>query len=98
MRRFLDWAFRDRRTGAIVIGQWPNAPLWLFAAASVAEWLLETVAPGMPPWLFAGLRIVSLLALAVWAIDEIVRGVNPWRRFLGGAVLVGLALSLAGRL
>ena len=98
MRRFLDWAFRDRRTGAVVIGQWPNAPLWLFVAASVAEWLLEAVAPGLPPWLFAGLRIVALLALAAWALDEILRGVNPWRRFLGGAVLVGLGLSLAGRL
>lgn len=98
MRRFVDWAFRDRRTGAIVIGQWPNAPLWLFAAASVAEWLLQAVAPGLPPWLFAGLRIAALLALAVWAVDEVVRGVNPWRRVLGGVVLVGLALSLAGRL
>jgi hypothetical protein len=98
LRGFIDWAFRDRRTGAIVIGQWPNAPLWLFVAASVAEWLLQVVAPGLPVWLFAGLRIVALLALAAWAVDEIVRGVNPWRRFLGGAVLVGLAFSLAGRL
>ncbi len=98
MPSFFDWAFRDRRTGAVVIGQRPNPPLWLFAAASAAEWLLEAVAPGLPPWLFAGLRITALVALAVWAIDEIVRGVNPWRRFLGAAVLLGLGLSLAGRL
>jgi len=24
----------------------------------------------------------------IWAADEIFRGVNPWRRFLGGAVFV----------
>lgn len=78
MRRFMDWAFRDRRSGAIVIGQWPNPPLWVFGVASVAEWALEAAAPGLPPWLFAGLRIVALLGLIIWALDEIVRGVNPW--------------------
>lgn len=94
MRRFLDWFFRDRRTGAIVIGQWPNAPLWLFVAASLAEWGLGLLAPGLPPWLLAGLRVVALAALAYWAVDELLRGVNPWRRCLGGLVLVGLALSV----
>ncbi|GJE77546.1 hypothetical protein [Methylorubrum suomiense] len=98
MRRLIDWAFRDRRSGAIVVGQWPNAPLWIFLVASAAEWILEAATPGSPPWLFAGLRLVALLALAVWALDEIVRGVNPWRRFLGAAVLIGLGFSLAGRL
>jgi len=24
----------------------------------------------------------------IWALDELVRGVNPWRRILGGGVLV----------
>lgn len=98
MRRAFDWFFRDRRTGAVVIGQWPNLPLWIFVAASILEWLLETTAPGLPVPVFASLRVVALLALAIWALDEIVRGVNPWRRCLGGAVLAGLVLSLAGRL
>jgi hypothetical protein len=26
--------------------------------------------------------------LMVWAADEIIRGVNPWRRCLGGAVAI----------
>lgn len=26
--------------------------------------------------------------LLVWAADEILRGVNPWRRCLGAAVLI----------
>jgi hypothetical protein len=34
------------------------------------------------------------VALAVWAGDELLRGVNPWRRCLGGAVLTGLAVRL----
>lgn len=98
MRRLFDWFFRDRRTGAVVIGQWPNAPLWLFGIAAGLEWVLGLAAPGLPPALFAALRLVALLSLAAWALDEILRGVNPWRRCLGAAVLLGLAVSLAGRL
>ena len=98
MRRTLDWFFRDRRSGAIVIGQWPNLPLWIFTVAAGASWLLEMAMPGLPVLVFLILRIVALVSLAVWAADEILRGVNPWRRCLGAAVLVGLVLSLAGRL
>lgn len=85
-RRIVDWFFRDRTTGAIVIGQWPNAPLWVFLATSAVAWAAATFQAA--PWLVTGLRILSLLALAWWALDEIVRGVNPWRRSLGGAALL----------
>lgn len=85
MRRALDWFFRDRITGAITIGQWPNAPLWAFGAFSLVEWI---VAPAGMAGLI--LRILVLISLAIWAIDEVARGVNPWRRCLGGAVLAGL--------
>lgn len=98
MRRAFDWFFRDRRSGAVVIGQWPNLPLWIFAAAAGASWLLELAMPGLPVQVFLILRVVALVSLAVWAMDEIARGVNPWRRCLGAAVLIGLVLSLAGRL
>ncbi|MEN3211089.1 hypothetical protein PUR23_13775 [Methylorubrum populi] len=98
MRRVFDWFFRDRRTGAVVIGQWPNLPLWIFGAAAALEWLLEALAPGLPAPVFASLRLVALLSLTVWALDEILRGVNPWRRCLGGVVLIGIVVSLLGRL
>ena len=32
--------------------------------------------------------------LAWWAADEVLRGVNPWRRCLGAAVLAMLVLRL----
>jgi hypothetical protein len=38
--------------------------------------------------------VVAECALAVWALDEIFRGVNPFRRMLGGVVLAGLVASL----
>ena len=40
------------------------------------------------------LTMVFKGALLVWAMDEIVRGVNPWRRCLGGAVAVYVIATL----
>jgi hypothetical protein len=36
------------------------------------------------------LDVVVAVSLGWWAVDEIIRGVNPWRRFLGAAGLVVL--------
>lgn len=86
MRRLVDWFFRDRRTGRIVIGQRPNAALWIFAGASAVEWLI-----GPEGGFGTVVAFVRWASLAVWAVDEVFRGVNPWRRCLGAAVLAFLA-------
>ena len=85
---FLDWFFRDRRTGRITIGQWPNLPLWVFGAASAVELGTGSAGP-----VGKGARLVATGALVYWAGDEVVRGVNPWRRSLGAAVLIGEAVQ-----
>ena len=41
VRRGLEWLFRDRRTGEVVIAQWPNLPLIVFLGASVAKRFLD---------------------------------------------------------
>ena len=78
----IDWLFRDRHTGRITIAQAPNVALWVFIGAAVLRALLDPS---------GGLRTaldgVATVALVWWAADEILRGVNPWRRLLGGAVL-----------
>jgi hypothetical protein len=86
-----DWVFRNRRTGAITVAQWPNIPLALFLAFTVALRL------GHPSGTIGSAsRVIAAVALAVWALDEIIRGVNPFRRLLGagvlGAGIVGLLL------
>jgi hypothetical protein len=83
IRRFLEWFFRNRETGAITIAQTPNLVLWIAIVGSVLIWA----------WHPAGqsgiaLEIVVKAAIFVWAIDEIWRGVNPWRHCLGASVLV----------
>ncbi len=84
LRRALDWTFRSRIDGRITVGQWPNLPLWLFIGFTALGFALDP-AGTLGRWVRAG----AALSLTWWALDEVLRGVNPWRRFLGAAVLVG---------
>jgi hypothetical protein len=86
VRRTIDWLFRNRKTKRITIAQFPNAALGVFLAAS----LLGRLVHGNH-----GLSVLATGALIWWAADELIRGVNPWRRLLGGAVLAGQMMSLA---
>ena len=74
--RFVDWMFRDRATGKIVIGQFPNIPLILWLVAT----LLSAVTSGTAS---DALGYAATLALVVWAGDELIRGVNPFRQIAG---------------
>ena len=89
--RVIDWLFRSRATGKLVIVQVPNVPLVIFFVAAAVRWLLD------PTGTLRGvLDVVATVGLAWWAIDELVRGVNPWRRALGGVVLISQLLALVG--
>ena len=88
LMRWLDWFVRDRRSGRIVVGQWPNLPLWLFGLAAV----MAIVMAGSTVGLWADMA--SRVFLVWWAADELLRGVDPWRRFLGAAVLVGISIRI----
>jgi hypothetical protein len=87
----LEWLFRNRKTGRITIAQFPNAPLWLFLLAASLRWLFHPTG-----WSGTALRVLATAGLVWWAIDELVRGVNPWRRLLGGAVLAGQVVRFLG--
>ncbi len=92
MGRFVDWMFRSRETGRITIVQVPNVPLGVFILASIVSAITH-------PTGTAG-QVLSVLgtgALVVWAADEVIRGVNPWRRVLGSGMLVWEAVQLAVR-
>jgi hypothetical protein len=85
MRRFLDWLFRDRTTGRIVVAQWPNPPLWVFIVATAIRAVLHPHGA------------IGTGALLVWAALEVARGANPFRRILGAVVLVGVVIGLVAR-
>ena len=83
MRRFLQWFFRSRETGVITIAQWPNLLLWIVSVAGVLLWIWPSAGKAS-----VALTIVLKGGLILWGVDEIVRGVNPWRRCLGAAVVI----------
>lgn len=82
-RRAFDWFFRDRLTGEYVVAQIPNIALIVFLAARGLEWLLADKGK-----VTTALQWVGTAALMWWAVDEILRGVNPLRRLLGVGVLL----------
>jgi hypothetical protein len=84
----IPWFFRNRKTGEITVAQRPNLALGVFLAATVARWLLGGGGP-----ISRGLSLIAGGAVIWWAADEVVRGVNPWRRVLGAAVLTALAVN-----
>lgn len=80
---WLDWFFRDRRTGQITVAQVPNLPLGIFLGTVALRWFVSpaTTAGTVTRW-------IGVAALSWWATDEVLRGVNPWRRLLGLGGLV----------
>lgn len=84
----VEWLFRNQHTGDIVMGQAPNAPISIFTVSAVAHWLFPDDAVGR----VAG--GVSRAALAWWAVDEVLRGANPYRRLLGAGALVLLLVRV----
>lgn len=82
---------RDR-DGRLVLAQWPNPALAVWLVAAVVSW---TGALGVT--LSAQVSGLGRGALVVWALDELVRGVNPFRRVLGAVVLTGQLASLLVR-
>jgi hypothetical protein len=91
-RRTARWLFLNRRTGQITIAQWPNVSLSVFLVATIVMRIFHPA--GITE---AALRWLALVGLSVWGLDEVVRGVNPFRRGLGLAVLVAMVIGLALR-
>lgn len=73
----------NRRTGGLTVAQWPNVALSVSIALSIARRF--NIQKGTPE---TTLRVLSAVAIIVWAVDELVRGVNPFRRILGLVVLL----------
>jgi hypothetical protein len=74
------------------VAQVPNLALVVFLLAAAAGRLLDGhhQAAGV-------LSDVASGAIVFWSLDEIVRGVNPWRRVLGIVVLTASVVSIARR-
>jgi hypothetical protein len=80
--RAIRWMFESRQTGRLTVAQRPNIPLCIFIVLTVGPHIFHTTGS-------AGnlIRVLADAALLVWAADELVRGVNPFRRILGVLVI-----------
>lgn len=85
----VDWLFRDRSSGRIVIMQWPNPPILVFLAARVLGWAL-----GPDASVSRFLQWLGTAALLWWSTAEVGWGVNPFRRMLGAVVLALVVLGV----
>ncbi len=84
------WWFENRETGEVTIAQFPNWPLFVIAFG----WLVRALAGnGSTVYDVAG-GILTVLWL-YWGAGELLRGVNPWRRLLGAAVIAWQTIRLA---
>ena len=88
----INWLFRNRETGEITVAQFPNPALWVFIVAALVRAVFSPSGG-----LGTAVDVIAMAALAWWAVDELVRGVNPWRRFLGLAMLVYLLVRVISR-
>ena len=88
----VSWLLRSRESGRITISQWPNPPLLLFLVATGVRLALHP--RGGTAAIVGG---VATVGLVVWAVLEVVRGVNPFRRILGLLVLIVQLVALIPR-
>jgi hypothetical protein len=85
--------FRNPATGDVVVFQPPNAPLWVFLAATAVRLLFQphgTVGTAV--------SILGTVSLVVWAGWEVARGDSPFRRAVGVLVLLAVVIGLASRM
>lgn len=80
--------FRSRANGRIVMGQAPNLAILIFTGALILAFLLPRRAR-------VAFGVTAYGSLAWWAHDELFFGVNPFRRMLGAAAVVGLVATAA---
>ncbi len=76
--KIIDKIFRGK-DGKIVIGQFPNPPLFVALGFMIISKLIEK------PWSQYFSILVSV-ALVYWSYLELFKGDSLWRRFLGVAV------------
>ena len=75
---FLDWVFCSRKTGPITLVQLPDWQFAVWLLASAVMWLGHPGAGYASSWL-----VLASAALALWAGDEVLGGVNPLSSPLG---------------
>jgi hypothetical protein len=76
-----------------VVAHVPNLAILLWIATVVARRFVESGSTTDVLLTWAG-----YVTLGWWAIDEVIRGVNPWRRTLGLSGCIAVVVGVISRL
>ena len=87
MSKSFNQKFWEDNHGKVVVWQSPNIWLWTWFITMVLNWFLSYARAVQV------IGFVSLAALIFWAILELARGVNYFRRLLGLMVLLLLIIT-----
>ncbi len=91
MPKLIGWLFRDS-DGEITLFQKPNVFLWAFIVCVAIRLVFH------PEGSFGTVvTVVGTTAIIIWAILELLRGINPFRRILGAVVLCFEVIGLIRR-
>jgi hypothetical protein len=86
VKRSFEQKFWEDKKGRIVIWQKPNIWLIIWFAALVLNWFAPY---GI---IYKTLGTISLIALVIWSVLEVLSGVNYFRRIIGLLILLILVL------
>jgi hypothetical protein len=84
--RLWDKFWRDDH-GRVVIWQTPNAPLIAWVVLTLISLFLNGAVSSFFSW-------AGIVAMFIWALLEIFKGVNYFRRTLGAVVFIMMLLSI----
>ncbi|HEX5797724.1 MAG TPA: hypothetical protein VFX79_00055 [Candidatus Saccharimonadales bacterium] len=79
--------FFKNSNGRVVIVQWPNAFVLIWAGLS----MLSKVANDE---ISANIALLATISLLIWAYLEIKNGESPFRRVLGAIVLIFIVIGI----
>lgn len=86
-KKITNWLFRDE-DDEVVLTQLPN---WQLTGA-ITAWLLQFVISDGT--FHDTMRVIFTVLMVFWAYEEIVNGVNGFRRILGAIVLAIICINL----
>lgn len=81
-----DKIWRDKH-GKVIIWQFPNAALWVWAGFTTLSLLFSGIISDILAW-------IASAGLIVWAFLEIFKGANYFRRLLGLTVLIYAVMTV----
>lgn len=91
IKKLINWLFITK-DGKVVIGQFPNIPIIIWLISLIINYLVSNDKISLV------ISIVGTLSLVYWALLEITKGLNGFRRLLGLVILLYVISQIVTKL